>query len=244
MRQRLLTILTCVIVVVIMTRERTGGINQASQKERMKSLLAFTNTDVNALTESAVYDWVRRLTRHIGGEGIRAARLIGADKRALEEAFGRRHTGTRPDGQPYSAPARALLSTLHARLAEGIALLATDHPWRIDGPRQWRLEPSPNRTLTVWYEDEWRTSLLAAAAQTLSVMWPALRRCRRHECGRVFLPEPPHQQYCCPRCSNLTRWARFAPTRERNYAAEYDARIARRVGRKLRTHRRPRRKAS
>jgi hypothetical protein len=211
------------------------GIHQpASHLKRVTWILQFVYVDLETLDDEAVYAYTVEAVQLITG----ASTVTGTDKRAMYEAYGPRRRGTQ-----FSTPARTLLTDLQGRLTDGVDALKAGQPWQIAGPRRWRLEVRTDGTISTEYEDELRTRFTAAAAETLSAMWKDLRWCSRHSCGRRFLPISRRQQYCEPRCSNLARWARFAPKRERDYPAEYEARLKRRYGRKMRVHRHKRRKA-
>lgn len=50
------------------------------------------------------------------------------------------------------------------------------------------------------------------------------RTCAANECVNTFTPSDPRQKYCSPECGTRSRWRRYAPTRVRDYQAEYSRR--------------------
>jgi predicted RNA-binding Zn ribbon-like protein len=72
--------------------------------------------------------------------------------------------------------------------------------------------------------------LLAAAADVLLAHWEQVRTCEAAGCDRLFVPADRRQKYCSAECGQRVRWQRFAPKRQRDYAAEYAHRVRKRLG--------------
>jgi hypothetical protein len=82
-------------------------------------------------------------------------------------------------------------------------------------------------------------ALLSAGYDLLAQWYQQLRRCER--CQTWFLPAHGRQRFHDLACAAQARWSKFAPTRRRDYHAEYVKRV-RRVAPGARPARRPRTK--
>jgi len=81
---------------------------------------------------------------------------------------------------------------------------------------------------------------LAAAGDVIVANWERVRVCAADDCDRQFLPEDPRQIYCSPPHADRIRWKKFAATRVRDYAAEYERRQKKRLSPKVKVKRRSR----
>jgi hypothetical protein len=145
-------------------------------------------------------------------------------------------------GRPVQAernaePLRRALASVQANWRAALETLRDGNDWApplAAVPIRWR---RPRKDGTRIMERVWSGTpdrlLLTAGADLLLRFGDGIRSCQGNACGRLFLPADPRQKYCSTDCRQRTLWSRFAPTRERDYAAEYQRRQDKRHGRKV-----------
>jgi hypothetical protein len=87
-----------------------------------------------------------------------------------------------------------------------------------------------SRYLVRRYQGSFEATFYAAVEDVLVERWEQVRECAAPTCKRLFLRADPRQRYCSSACSQKTCWENFAPTRTRDYKAEYAARIVKSHG--------------
>ena len=131
------------------------------------------------------------------------------------------------------------LARLQTSIKDGLNELAAGAVWKLPAPpRAWFLEVRGGR-LCMGYEGRAEGCFLARVAELLTEHWPRLGRCSREGCG-VWFGRYKGQEYCSPRCSGMVRQERFRmkhPRRRRDYPAEHQRRVRKRLGPKVRTKR-------
>ena len=99
-----------------------------------------------------------------------------------------------------------------------------------------------SRRLVTRYGGEFDAAFYLTVADILKEGWETLSRCTGVECsgigGRFFVPTDARQKFCTPSCAQKSRWQRFQRSRQRNYGDEYERRIQKRLGPKVKTQRR------
>ena len=130
----------------------------------------------------------------------------------------------------YGAPEfNSAVREWHPEARRALEALWADRQWTLRLPLQRVLThlrvQSSGAVLTVYKPLGLADGLLSATLDLLVSWFPKLRRCRH--CETWFLPRHGRQQFHDPTCSARARWRRFAPTRTRDYHAEYAKRLKR-----------------
>lgn len=203
--------------------------------DQMRWLLRFSDVELSELAPAALLELGREVLTWKPGEASGIA-YSAAFSELLVEVHQR---------VPMSPQATlSALGGLQQPLRDGLKQLA--------GGKAWTLPARPDATSIVWarrdaverlerrattksralvrrYIGSFEAAFYAQAGDVLVAWWPATRLCASKPCRRRFLPVDSRQRYCSTRCSQATRWARFAPTRTRDYAQEYARRVAKRL---------------
>jgi hypothetical protein len=185
-------------------------------------LAAFVGRDLAALSPGEHLDLMHGVNRHLWPFEVgfpEFDRVLGdlqAELRAALDSLERDHSWSLP---------RPIIRTLY-RLQASTLDRAVRAVWAQGGPAVLRKDPTQRAAFESSAPTEQRESAIRGAAYDLLAAWyPQLRRCGH--CRAWFLPRHGRQQFDRADCSARSRWERFAQGRERDYHAEYAARIKR-----------------
>jgi predicted RNA-binding Zn ribbon-like protein len=138
---------------------------------------------------------------------------------------------------------RAVLTALQLKIRAALEKMEAGLPWSppvvtstlklTDGKMRRSLEAKDGTPETIF---------LAAAADLFVAHWDeSVRKCEAPACGRLFVPKDRREKYHSLGCGKEYRWEKFARKRVRDYAAEYERRQKKLLGRRVKIkHRRPR----
>ena len=150
---------------------------------------------------------------------------------------------------------RATLKTLQVEVRECLRALVEGEAWPLpEVPVKEAIVPAvsdvgehwagraddTSRYLVRRYHGTFAATFYAAIRDVLVVWWERLRLCEAPTCRRLFIRDDPRRRFCSPGCLQDTTWKKFAPTRVRDYKAEYAARVVKRHGPKVKPRHRVR----
>jgi hypothetical protein len=229
---------------------------EPSADMRAAWLLGYLDRDVRRLRVGEMLDLGVDVVRYLldpratvapGGEDAEAVVLF---KEALRDRSKRPSyipegdvTGTEHiTSDDVTALKPPLLQKLQDTLRQGMRTLADGKPWvPFDGdivPPKLRIERRRDGTLgRSYYAGPVLPVLIASAIDLLTQFWPQIRRCQYAPCGKFFLPTHGRQAFHSPKCSGLSRQARFQAEHPRDHKQELARREelanARRKGKKV-----------
>jgi hypothetical protein len=203
-------------------------------------LVEFVNADLERRRGKGTFDPLRFSAMLFSGDRLGQHEIETTDHDdpwdGEEGELGRR----RIRGRILSVEA---LRRLQLEVREGLEQLSNGSIWKLPGvPRTWHLEPRGVQGPRLGYTGTAETTFLARVAELVTTRWGELRQCSRSDC-RAWFRRRRRQEYCSPRCSGLVRQERFrghTPKRLRNYPAEYQRRLRRKLGANVVAGRRPR----
>lgn len=206
-------------------------------------LLKFARVDLDTLSLGQRFDW--RVWALQFATGRTAERVVTSNGRSFStgEVDGVIYTNRSAIAEEYEFFSDETLRRAQASLVECLEHLRSKEGWSVPRAGQRRIGFSNDGTPVISYEGSEHGTFLERAVDALVAHWRLVRLCARRGCPNLFVASG-RRRYCTTSCSQKAQWARFLtkhPTRDRDYQAEYDARIRKRHGRNVKATRQARR---
>jgi hypothetical protein len=233
------------VIIAVMARTRT---TPPTADDAMRWLLRFADADLPSLDRRALRQMALDVLRtpHADASGVEHSALTSA---MVAEVHG--------DDATFPRGTLKALAPLQREVRDALKRLAAGKSWAWPvRPRKIGLVPAradvgehdagratdASRHLVRRTHGSFEASFYASVDGILFAGWERVRVCAAPTCKpkRLFVPADPRQRYCSPECLRRTTWEKFAPTRKRDYKAEYDQRIAKRHGPKVKARHRSR----
>jgi hypothetical protein len=204
----------------------------AGQATDMRWLLTFAEAELDSISVADLRKWLSQAQRFIARRSPPAKTHNHPPTRSTFAWFANHPAVKSPDGDVL-----AVLTSAQRRLREALSALRSTGSWSLPVVKS-SIRVVDGRAERVLSAPDVEDVFLAAVGDVILANWGRVRVCAADDCERQFLPEDPRQIYCSPEHADRARWKKFAASRVRDYAAEYERRQRKRVGAKVKIARR------